>query len=32
VEKPTLAFGHRFRSGSRPGAQIGPPLQNRVVE
>ncbi|MFH1345059.1 MAG: acyltransferase family protein [Pseudomonadota bacterium] len=32
VEKPTLAFGRRFRSGSRPGAQIVPPLQNRVAE
>jgi peptidoglycan/LPS O-acetylase OafA/YrhL len=32
VEKPALAFGHRFRSGSRPAAEVGPPLQNRVVE
>jgi peptidoglycan/LPS O-acetylase OafA/YrhL len=32
VEKPALALGHRFRSGSRPSAQIVPPLQSRVVE
>jgi peptidoglycan/LPS O-acetylase OafA/YrhL len=32
VEKPTLAFGHRFRSGSRPDAKIGPSLQSRAAE